>query len=94
MRCFKSRHDPGYAGFLQADYEPVQGLHFDATGEVLDEGYEQSTLQAKSPGFGQPRFGGWLSAFWFFLPHFEARLDGVVRQKDSFELLAQLHVYL
>ncbi len=90
----KSRHDPGYAGFLQADYEPVQGLHFDATGEVVDEGYEQSTLQAKSPGFGQPRFGGWLSAFWFFLPHFEARLDGVVRQQDSFELLAQLHVYL
>lgn len=90
----KSRHDPGYAGFLQADYEPVQGLHFDATGEVVDEGYESSTLQAKSPGFGQPRFGGWLSTFWFFLPHFEARLDGVVRQNDSFELLTQLHVYL
>ena len=91
---FKSRHDPGYAGFLQADYEPVQGLHFDATGEVLDEGFEPGPGAVRAPGFGQPRFGGWLSAFWFFLPHLEARLDGVVRQNDSFELLGQLHVYL
>jgi len=101
----KTRHDAGYTGFLQADYEPVQGLHFDATGEVLDDGYEKSTGLAKSPGFGQPRFGGWLSTFWFFLPHFEMRLDGIVQQYQSatplpgqphldVQLLAQLHVYL
>ncbi len=90
----KSRHDLGYVGFLQADYEPVQGLHFVATGEVLDEGFEPGLGALRAPGFGKPRFGGWLSVFWFFLPHLEARLDGVVRQNDSFELLTQLHVYL
>ncbi len=97
---FKSRHDPGYAGFLQGDYEPVQGLHFDLTGEVLDQGYEPGIGQGKWYGQGLPRFGGWVSAFWFFLPHFEMRVDGVLRQGagptkyNTFELLTQLHVYL
>jgi hypothetical protein len=99
-----SRRQLGYVGFTQLDYELVQGLHFDATGEVLDAGYEERDLSGnlidRAPGAGKPRLGGWLTADWFFLPHFEARVDAIVRQDAStvsgttLSLLAQLHFYL
>jgi hypothetical protein len=96
----RSRRELGYVGFLQVDYEPVQGLHLGATGEVLDGGYRQlenpiTGLDVdRVPGFGEPRFGGWLTVDWFFLPQLEARLDAVFRQQDPLTLLAQLHAYL
>lgn len=96
----KTRQELGYVGFLQVDYEPVQGLHLMATGEVLDGGYRQTEDPGtgldveRTAGFGEPRWGGWLSIDWFFLPHLEARVDAVVRQEDPFTLLGQLHVYL
>ncbi|MCH2110731.1 MAG: hypothetical protein MK135_15520, partial [Polyangiaceae bacterium] len=31
---FRSKADAGYVGYLQTDYEPIQGLHFMATGEI------------------------------------------------------------
>lgn len=94
-----SRRDLGYVGFLQADYEPVQGLHFGATAEVLDLGYQRPgdllvIDQRRRPGAGRPRFGGWLTVDWFFLPHCELRVDAIVRQDDPFTLLSQLHVFL
>jgi hypothetical protein len=88
----RSRRDTGYVGFLQADLEFVQGLHFMLTGEVLDIG-TQSGAQP-SPGQGEPRLGGWISVDWFFLPHMEARIDAIIRQEDPFTLLSQLHVFL
>jgi hypothetical protein len=94
----RSRRELGYVGFVQLDFELVQGLHFAATGEVLDAGYRDTgdpydTLP-RTPGFGRPGYGGWLTVDWFFLPQLEARLDAVARQSEPFTLLAQLHVYL
>jgi hypothetical protein len=91
----RSNFDPGYVGFTQIDWEATQGLHFMATGEILDEGYSKDpTAPARAPGAGKPKLGAWLSASWWFLPHFDVRIDGVARQEDDFSILAQLHVYL
>lgn len=94
----RSRHEVGYTGFAQLDFEPTQGLHFMVTGEMLDEGHPKTVAgQAATPrtaGLGKPKVGGWLSAGWWFLPHFDVRIDGVQRTGDDFQLLAQLHVYL
>ena len=62
-----SGHRSGYAGFLQADYESVQGVHLMATGELMNSGAD-----------GEPTsFDAWLSAVWFFLPHVDIRFDGI-----------------
>ncbi len=94
-----SRRDLGYVGFAQADLELIQGLHFGTAGEVLDQGYLRSQTPsgvdiARQPGLGKPRFGGWLTVDWFFLPHLEARVDAILRQESHFALLGQLHAYL
>jgi len=88
----RSRRESGYVGFLQADMEFIQGLHFMLTGEALDNGSIDGQPRAK--GFGEPRFGGWISADWFFLPHMEVRVDAIIRQQDPFTLLSQIHVFL
>jgi hypothetical protein len=60
-------HRGGYAGFLQADYEPTQGFHVMATTETMNGGSQ-----------GEPAsYDGWLSAVWFCLPHVDLRLDGI-----------------
>jgi hypothetical protein len=90
-------HRGGFAGFVQADYEPVQGLHVMLTGEAMNSG------QAGEPPSGD----AWLSAVWFFLPHMDLRLDGILSSlgspgvaghpathtSDSL-FLAQFHVFL
>ena len=86
--------DAGYVGFLQADYELVQGLHVIATGELLDEGQAISTTAPATPGSGEPRFGVWGSLDWFFFRQFEARVDFIQRQNDPFTILGQVHFYL
>jgi hypothetical protein len=91
------RRQLGYVGYLALDFEPVQGLHFGASGEVLDQGYADATRQAKLPrsaGDGKPRFGGWGTIDWFFLPDLELRLDAIARQSSDVWWLAQLHAYL
>ncbi len=91
----RSNFDPGYVGFTQVDWEATQGLHFMATGEILDEGYSKDPkAPERAPGAGKPKLGAWLSASWWFLPHFDVRIDGVARQEEDFSILAQLHVYL
>ncbi|MCC6897997.1 MAG: hypothetical protein IT377_03425 [Polyangiaceae bacterium] len=91
-----SRRDLGYVGFVQADYELTQGLHLGATGEALDAGRVRQTGpdQAKIPGAGEPRFGGWLTTTWYFLPHCDLRVDAIARQNADFMLMSQLHVFL
>jgi hypothetical protein len=60
-------HRGGYAGFVQADYEPTQGFHVMVTSEIMNGG-----------SAGEPAsYDGWLSAVWFFLPHMDLRLDGI-----------------
>jgi hypothetical protein len=92
---FRTSANAGYVGFLQGDYEPIQGLHFILTGEVLDEGAAITTpSQVEAPGVGLPKLGLWGSVDWFFFHQFELRVDAVVRQNDPFTLLSQLHFYL
>jgi hypothetical protein len=60
-------HRGGYAGFIQADYEPAQGFHVMLTGETMNSG-----------AAGEPAsFDGWLSGVWFFLPHMDLRMDAI-----------------
>jgi hypothetical protein len=77
----------GSTGFAQVDVEPVQGIHVAGTGEYLTK------------DFGvPPTYGGWLSAFWFFLPHLDCRADFVVESMPKvgqvYSYLAQLHGFL
>jgi hypothetical protein len=91
----RSRFETGYVGFLQVDYEAVQGLHFMLTGEMLDEGHSKAPdAPARTAGAGKPRVGGWASASWWFLPHFDVRLDAIKRTSEDISILAQLHCYL
>ncbi len=91
----RSRHEAGYVGFAQLDYEPLQGVHVMLTGEIMDEGHSKATdAPARSPGSGKPKLGGWLSASWFVFTHFDVRLDAIQRTGEDLSILAQLHVYL
>jgi hypothetical protein len=87
---FTSGLDPGYVGMVQGDYEFARGFHAMLTGEILDRGGSGNT---KSPGAGQPEFGGWVSFGWFFFTHFDMRMDLVVRQNDPVTFLSQVHWY-
>jgi hypothetical protein len=92
---FRNNADAGYVGFMQGDYEPIQGLHFIVSGEILDEGLAISTPSGvATPGTGLPKFGLWGGVDWFFFRQFELRVDAVARQAEPFSLLAQLHFYL
>ncbi|MET0591646.1 MAG: hypothetical protein ABW133_03030 [Polyangiaceae bacterium] len=80
----------GFVGMLQADAQVIQGLHVIGTGEFW-----------KAPtGFGTSA-GVWGSLVWFFLPHFDTRLDVIwqttptpTTSVDTTTLLAQLHAFL
>jgi hypothetical protein len=85
---------PGYVGFAQLDFEPFSGVHVLGTAELLDNGYPKAPKAARTPGTGQPKFGAWLSAQWFFASHFDFRLDTLVRENEPTQLLGQIHVYL
>lgn len=84
--------DVGYVGMVQADYEFAQGLHAMVTGEALDAGKPTNAVD-KTPGAGEPRFGGWLSFGWFFFTHFDMRADLVFRQEAPVTFQSQLHYY-
>ena len=91
---FRVNADAGYVAFGQVDYEPITGLHFILTGEILDQGRYVTTTDPPTAGRGEPRFGGWLGADWFFFKQMEMRVDAMLRQNDPFTILAQLHLYL
>lgn len=89
--------DAGYAGLLQLDFEPIQGLHALGAGEVMDLGKQPGTPgqpNPAEPGIGLPRWGGWIGVDWFFAPQLEFRVDVIDRQKDKLLLFGQLHAYL
>lgn len=91
----------GYVGMATADYEPVKGLHFALTGEVLNRGtpYPEELSPGvedspEGPGRGDTRFGFWGTINWFFLPHLDLRVDIVSRGRRATMLQTQLHFYL
>jgi len=88
------KHDytrKGAVGYVQADIEPLQGVHFLLTGEAQHYGVH-----------GTPwSWGAWVSEVWFMAPHLDFRLDNVFQsvgdvsgRTNSLALLAQAHLYL
>ena len=78
----------GLVGMLQADYQPTKGVHVEGTFELKDDPNGVSA-------------GGWLGAWWFFLPHFDVRVDGILQSVAAggqstlvTTFLAQAHAYL
>ncbi|MFO7178639.1 MAG: hypothetical protein DIU78_008085 [Pseudomonadota bacterium] len=95
----RSRRKLGYAGFLQLDWEPAQGLHLIGTVENANTGFPSNPgppgAEAKRlPGTGKNAMGYWLSAQWFFISHFDFRIDAIKRQREPLQIMSQLHVYL
>jgi hypothetical protein len=90
----------GYVGMATADVEPLRGLHFAVTGEVLNRGTPdpenlgEVVREVEGPGRGETRFGVWGTINWFLLPHLDLRFDMIARQRRPKQLLAQLHFYL
>jgi len=92
---FRSHASAGYVGFVQGDYEPIQGLHFIVSGEILDEGMGiTNPPSVAAGGTGLPKFGLWGGIDWFLFSQLELRVDAVARQGDPFSLLTQFHFYL
>jgi hypothetical protein len=86
---------PAAIATLQADIEPVQGLHLIATGEAM--------VQANVPGpMGPPTtgasYGAWAGVLWFFAPHADVRFDvvasSIFNAPVSIYALPQVHIYL
>jgi hypothetical protein len=80
----------GYTGLLQADIEPVQGLHVILSGEAL-----------RTVGGVGTNVGGSLGLAFVFLPQVELRVDGVARRlatdtggTNTLSILSQLHLSL
>jgi hypothetical protein len=91
-----SSRELGYVGYLQGDYELIQGLHAIATLEGQDQGQLKSDAVAQAkrqPGNGKAAVGVWIGANWFFLPHLDIRTDGIIRPGE-FTLFTQLHAFL
>lgn len=86
-----SYYKRGLVSYLQADWEPIQGMHFLATGEANKIGVRERAWS----------YGGWLSYAWFFAPHSDLRLDAIYQSLGSAAgrsgvttLLLQAHVFL
>jgi hypothetical protein len=89
----RSRHDFGYTGLVQLNVEPIQGLHFIGTNEILDDGQDQRS--AATRGSGKPAWGGWISVDYYFCPQMSVRLDLIERQiTPGMTFLSQFHMYL
>ncbi|MFI5300717.1 MAG: hypothetical protein ACHREM_21760 [Polyangiales bacterium] len=81
----------GFASMVQADVEPIQGLHFIATAESWSPGGASTSAS----------FGAWASVHWFFYSHMDVRFDYVYRDQAVGNVtlpvqvaLLQLHAYL
>ena len=80
------QRDWGGAGFVQADYEVLQGVHLFFTAEALRQ------YQIVS-------YGGWFTVEWFFFPGCGVRLDNTFIEyglqggghEPTFSVLGQLH---
>ncbi len=83
-------HLGGYAAMVQADLEPIQGIHWMVTGEAKNDGGDVASS-----------FGVWFSAVWFLAPHADVRLDEIYQtigtpsgNVGALTALLQLHAFL
>jgi hypothetical protein len=85
----------GYVGFVQPDYEPIQGFHVMLTGEVLNPGQLQldDDIAQQAADSVTTRYGLWGSLMWYFATHFDLRVDVVSRQEAPLAVQTQLHFY-
>jgi hypothetical protein len=81
----------GIVGYVQADLELVQGVHFMTTGEIQNVGVHGTPMSYEL----------WLTQAWFAAPHMDFRLDDIYQSNadvngrtSALELLAQIHLYL
>jgi hypothetical protein len=82
---------PGYAAWMQVDWEPVRGLHGIASLEAADTG-----------SVGGSSLGAWLGVSWFATHGVELRLDALMRRipvegaqaVTQVSAIAQLHLNL
>ncbi|HTQ04028.1 MAG TPA: hypothetical protein VMI54_09230, partial [Polyangiaceae bacterium] len=81
----------GTVGYVQADVEMLQGVHFALTGEMQHYGVHRTPFS----------WGVWFSQTWFVAPHIDVRLDDIYQtigdpsgSTSNLEFLAQMHVYL
>jgi hypothetical protein len=81
----------GSVGYVQADLEMLQGVHFIATGEMQHYGVHGTPYS----------WGAWFSQLWFVAPHLDFRLDDIFQsvgdvngRTTSLTFLAQAHLYL
>jgi hypothetical protein len=81
----------GTVGYLQADVEMVQGVHFALTGEMQHYGVHGTPFS----------WGVWFTQSWFVAPHIDVRIDDIYQtigdasgRTSNLEFLAQMHVYL
>jgi hypothetical protein len=92
IESFKDRpREQGVVGMAQVDFEPIQGLHYQLTGET----------QSFGPRGSDFALGAWASFLWFFASHMDLRIDGVYHSVPSaagttsvLTLLGQVHLYL
>jgi hypothetical protein len=82
----------GIVTMLQADLEPIQGLHYRMTGELQHYGPHEDASTS---------YGLWATFQWFCASHVDLRLDGIYRSLGSptgsfgvTTLLVQAHLYL
>jgi hypothetical protein len=83
----------GGTGWLQVDYQPIQGVHLMPAVEALYIGDGTESL---------PTVGAWATAVWYVLPHTELRVDATYRQafpsagasSGTFTGVLQLHLWL
>lgn len=81
----------GFVSMLQADVEPLQGVHFILTGETLTPGRTGTSSS----------YGGWAAIDWFCFRQMDVRLDFMWRRMaygpdtlDAMAALLQGHIYL
>lgn len=86
----------GFVGMVQADVEPVQGLHLVFAGEAMVS--NGLVTNPRAPQVVARSFDGWAGVLWFFAPHADLRFDFVATSTRngpvSIHLLPQLHLYL
>jgi hypothetical protein len=85
---------PGFAGLIEGDIEPVQGLHFIPAVETWIQGDYAAGPQTTTG----KSFSGWAGVLWFFAPHADVRFDfvatSILNAPVQYYMLPQLHVYL
>jgi hypothetical protein len=81
----------GTVGYINADFEPIQGVHLMTTLEDQQNDFSRGGFSA----------GVWGGAAWFFLPHADVRADVIYQSVTTggphtgiTTFLAQAHVFL